>query len=71
MQEKVSNFSSGSLFEVDEKTDFICPIEQRQGKNHPYVQLDYCESFCFGKGCRYMKTCPAYKLRKQKQGEKA
>lgn len=52
---------ASNLFLYATEGDYICPIEQAKGKANPYVDQNYCESFCMGEGCAEIeKGCPAY-----------
>ena len=52
-------------FEIGE-FDYICPLLFRMHKysglgDHKFwVDKEYCDSFCFGEGCRNKDTCPNY-----------
>ena len=34
--------------------EYSCPITTE------IVEKEFCESFCMGEGCKYLKTCDAY-----------
>ena len=40
--------------------DFVCPEEASVGFENPFVNLEYCHSFCKGEGCIRIPICQAY-----------
>lgn len=40
---------------------FKCPQAQEMIKDFDLTDIDTCESYCLGEGCKYIPTCPAYK----------
>jgi len=45
------------------ESEFKCP--ELIYEENPYVNQEWCESFCFGKGCKFINTCPAYNKKKR------
>lgn len=43
--------------------DFPCPEFLIHKVCFPNVSKDYCDSFCFGSGCRLRDKCVSYNLR--------
>lgn len=44
--------------------EFKCPELNNKDEWLNYVSTKYCESFCMGKGCKYLDECNAYQKAK-------
>ena len=59
-EEKLKFVLQPLIFEILPNT-LPCPLMDVNGKNMEYVSKEYCDSFSFGTGCMYKKTCETYK----------
>jgi hypothetical protein len=46
---------------------FICPEMEMRIDGFQYTNIENCESFNMDEGCRYLKTCNAYKKKKAEE----